>query len=86
MDSETRERIEHNLKYNDDTIFDNISIFRDLNNSGIVLLPKKLEDKKDVHPSVLKRRSLLKEGRVDMKDLTEDEDEDEDNKDSHIAA
>jgi hypothetical protein len=84
LDSETRERIEHNLKYNDDTIFDNISIFRDLNNSGIVLLPKKLEDKKDVHPSVLTRRSLLKEGRVDIKDLSDEEDDED--KDSMIAA
>ena len=39
-----RERIEHNLKYNDDTIFDNISIFRDLNGSGIVH-PKKVAEK-----------------------------------------
>lgn len=56
-----KERIEHNLKYNDDTIFDNISIFRDLNNSGLVILaPKKLKDK-DVHPSVLKKRKLEEE-------------------------
>lgn len=27
LDSSMRERIEHNLKYNDDTIFDGISIF-----------------------------------------------------------
>jgi hypothetical protein len=36
LDSDMRERIEHNLKYNDDTIFDNISIFRDVNSSWIV--------------------------------------------------
>ena len=52
-----RERIEHNLKYNDDTIFDNISIFRELNDSGINLKPRIiLKDKKDVHPSLLLRR------------------------------
>ncbi len=44
LDSSMRERIEHNLKYNDDTIFDNISIFRDLNGSGIVH-PKKVAEK-----------------------------------------
>ena len=27
LDSSIRERIEHNLKYNDDTIFDNLEIF-----------------------------------------------------------
>ena len=63
LDSDIKERIEHNLKYNDDTIFDNISIFRDLNNSGIVFLPKKLKDKKDVHPLVLRKRLLLSEGK-----------------------
>ena len=51
MDSEIRERIEHNLKYNDDTIFDNISIFRDVNNSG--LFHPKLVDK-EVHPLKMK--------------------------------
>lgn len=29
IDSELRERMDHNIKYNDDTIFDNISIFKD---------------------------------------------------------
>jgi hypothetical protein len=53
LDSDMRERIEHNLKYNDDTIFDNISIFRDLNSSGIILLKPKIKDKKDVHPRLL---------------------------------
>ena len=43
LDSSMRERIEHNLKYNDDTIFDNISIFRDLNGSGIVHTKKVAE-------------------------------------------
>ena len=40
-----RERIEHNLKYNDDTIFDGISIFQDLNSSGVVQQPKKVKEK-----------------------------------------
>lgn len=40
-----RERIEHNLRYNDDTIFDGISIFQDLNNSGMNLHPKKVREK-----------------------------------------
>jgi hypothetical protein len=31
LDSDVRERIEHNLKYKDDTIFENLEIFRDLN-------------------------------------------------------
>ena len=53
LDSQDRERIEHNLKYNDDTIFDNISIFRDLNDSGLVLRPR-IKDRKDVHPLKLK--------------------------------
>jgi hypothetical protein len=30
LDSAVRERIEHNLKYKDDTIFENLDIFRDL--------------------------------------------------------
>ena len=72
-----RERIEHNLKYNDDTIFDNISIFRDLDNSGYV--PKKLKDDKDVHPSVLKKRELLREGKLLGKSpsFLDEEDEEE---------
>eukprot|EP00347_Sterkiella_histriomuscorum_P008686 403344143 len=53
LDSDDRERIEHNLKYNDDTIFDGISIFQDLNNSGMVA--HRLKDRKDVHPSKLKQ-------------------------------
>lgn len=53
LNSDTRERIEHNLMYNDDTIFDNISIFRDVNNSGMV--SQKLVDK-EVHPSRMKNR------------------------------
>ena len=53
LDSDTRERIEHNLKYNDDTIFDNISIFRDVNNSGQAT--NKIIDK-EVHPSLLKNK------------------------------
>ena len=30
LDFSIRERIEHNLKYNDDTIFDNLEIFQDI--------------------------------------------------------
>lgn len=30
LDSVIRERVEHNLKYNDDTIFDGLSIFEDV--------------------------------------------------------
>lgn len=52
LDSDMRERIEHNLKYNDDTIFENISIFRDVNSSGLV--HPKLVDK-EVHPSKMKQ-------------------------------
>ena len=70
LDSETRERIEHNLKYNDDTIFDNISIFRDVNSSGLVLLRHKIVDK-EVHPA---RLLLGKKIEID------DDDEDEENK------
>jgi hypothetical protein len=66
LDSDDRERIEHNLKYNDDTIFDNISIFRDVNNSGIV--HRRISDKKDVHPSKLKNQPIIDE---------DDEDEEE---------
>lgn len=51
IDSDLRERMEHNLKYNDDTIFDNISIFRDVNNSG--LYHPKIVDK-EVHPLKMK--------------------------------
>lgn len=40
-----RERIEHNLRYNDDTIFDGISIFQDLNNSGMTVHLKKVKEK-----------------------------------------
>jgi hypothetical protein len=45
LDSSMRERIEHNLKYNDDTIFDGISIFQDLNSSGFTLHAKKVAEK-----------------------------------------
>jgi hypothetical protein len=30
LNSSIRERVEHNLKYNDDTIFANLDIFRDI--------------------------------------------------------
>ena len=30
LNESIRERIEHNLKYNDDTIFDNLEIFQDI--------------------------------------------------------
>lgn len=65
LDSDTRERIEHNLKYNDDTIFDNISIFRDVNNSGQV--PNKLVDK-EVHPSLLKEKYPINEDEEEEKE------------------
>ena len=70
MDSEIRERIEHNLKYNDDTIFDNISIFRDVNNSG--LFHPKLVDK-EVHPLKMKQKFAIED----------DEDEEEDDEADH---
>ena len=57
LDSIMRERIEHNLKYNDDTIFENISIFRDLNNSGILLLRPKLKQHKEAHPLLLSKNA-----------------------------
>lgn len=44
LDSSMRERIEHNLKYNDDTIFDGISIFQDLN-SSLTFHTKKVAEK-----------------------------------------
>jgi len=34
LDSEIRERVEHNLKYNDDTIFDNLEIFQDVDENN----------------------------------------------------
>ena len=42
-----KERMEHNLRYNDDSIFDNISIFRDVEKPGHI--PKKLKQN-DIHP------------------------------------
>jgi hypothetical protein len=68
-----KERIEHNLKYNDDTIFDNISIFRDCDDSGIILLPHK-KKLKDVHPLLL-RKKLIEEGK-DPDELDKEEDDD----------
>jgi len=54
LSMEMKERIEHNLKYNDDTIFDNISIFRDVEHTPLTHY-KQL----DVHPSLLKKKGLL---------------------------
>lgn len=71
LDSQDRERIEHNLKYNDDTIFDNISIFRDLNNSGLIIHPK-IKDKKDVHPLKLKLPVVVDDDEEQDKDVKED--------------
>jgi hypothetical protein len=51
LDVSMRERIEHNLKYNDDTIFDGISIFQDLNGSGMAQHPKKVKEK-EKYPKV----------------------------------
>jgi hypothetical protein len=64
LDSSMRERIEHNLKYNDDTIFDGISIFQDLNNSVVNAHVKKVKEK-EKYPA----RTLLKQ--------EDDEEEDE---------
>jgi hypothetical protein len=55
------------LKYNDDTIFDNISIFRDVNNSGTIR--PRIVDRKDVHPLKLKNKPPI-----------EDDDDDEEEK------
>ena len=41
LDDAMKERMEHNLRYNDDTIFDNISIFKDVEKPGHI--PKKLK-------------------------------------------
>ncbi len=57
LNSSMRERIEHNLKYNDDTIFDGISIFQDLNNSGVVHTKKVAE--KERYPFGMKSKLLL---------------------------
>ena len=54
-----RERIEHNLKYNDDTIFDGISIFQDLNSSGVVHTKKVAE--KERYPFGMKAKLLLED-------------------------
>lgn len=42
LNESIRERIEHNLKYNDDTIFDNLEIFADVGETN-----KKVEGAKD---------------------------------------
>lgn len=34
LDLSIQERIEHNLKYNDDTIFDNFTVFADVGNKN----------------------------------------------------
>ena len=54
-----RERIEHNLKYNDDTIFDNLSIFHNVNSSGIV--HKKIVAEKERHPSHMKNKVVIED-------------------------
>jgi hypothetical protein len=59
LDSSMRERIEHNLKYNDDTIFDGISIFQDLNSSGVVHTKKVAE--KERYPFGMKAKLLLED-------------------------
>jgi len=41
LDDAMKERMEHNLRYNDDSIFDNISIFKDVEKPGHI--PKKLK-------------------------------------------
>jgi hypothetical protein len=50
LDSSMRERIEHNLKYNDDTIFEGISIFQDLNTSGSQTVHVKKVREKEKYP------------------------------------
>jgi hypothetical protein len=51
------------LKYNDDTIFDNISIFRDVNNSGTIR--PRIVDRKDVHPLKLKNKPPIEDDEDD---------------------
>lgn len=51
IDSELKERIEHNLMYNDDRIFDNISIFKQDDDS--VVQEKKALPLNDFHPLML---------------------------------
>ena len=58
-----RERIEHNLKYKDETIFDNISIFKDFEESN-----NKVTGKKDKFNA----RSLLSQKIEDI--ISDDED------------
>jgi hypothetical protein len=67
LNSSMRERIEHNLRYNDDTIFDNMSIFQSMNDSGIISRPKKVKEK-EKYPITLLRNKMA-----------EEEDEEEDN-------
>jgi hypothetical protein len=42
LNESIRERVEHNLKYNDDTIFSKMEIFRDIDE-----VPNKVQGKKD---------------------------------------
>ena len=70
LDSGMRERIEHNLKYNDDTIFDNMTIFTQgdpLNDSTIQSRPKKVREKEKYPAAAL----------LQNKDYEEEEDEEE---------
>lgn len=68
LNSSMRERIEHNLKYNDDTIFEGISIFQDLNSSVVAHVKKVAE--KEKHPLKMKQAPAFF-------------DEDEDEEDEH---
>jgi len=49
LDSAMRERIEHNLRYNDDTIFDGMAIFNQ-DDSLVLSRPKKVREK-EKYPS-----------------------------------
>jgi hypothetical protein len=62
LDRDVRDRIEHNLKYKDETIFENISIFKDLDESN-----NKVSGRKDKFDA----RSLLSQK---IEDIISEED------------
>ena len=67
LDSQIRERVEHNLKYNDDTIFDGLSIFQDVGSTS-----QKVHGSKDKFNA----KKLLGTP-IDEIPVSEDEDEEE---------
>lgn len=73
LNESIRERIEHNLKYNDDTIFDNLEIFQDIATNNKVHGAKDKFDAKKLLGTPIDEIPVSEDEEEEKEDFQQDE-------------